>query len=217
MAEFNADRAQHFAAVRRMIEEADAFVFTLGLTEGWESTLDGSVYPVCPGCGAGQHVVGASRFRNFTVDEVTRDLSEAIAFMRERNPGLKVLLTVSPVPLIATFEAQHVLTATTYSKSVLRVAAQTVVDAGTDIDYFPSYEIITSAFSRGSYYGPDLREVEERGVQHAMRCFFRHYYGLESQTKPADATPAAAAPTDSVSYKINKVICDEEQLDDGGP
>src|SRR3546814_18373073 len=39
------------------------------------------------------------------------------------NPRVKVVLTVSPVPLIATYEPAHVLCATTYSKSVLRVAA----------------------------------------------------------------------------------------------
>ena len=34
-AEYRADRARHFAAVRRAFEELTVFVFTLGLTECW--------------------------------------------------------------------------------------------------------------------------------------------------------------------------------------
>ena len=35
--------------VREVFETCDVFVFTLGLTEGWVSTLDGAVYPLAPG------------------------------------------------------------------------------------------------------------------------------------------------------------------------
>lgn len=216
--EYDADRRAHFAAIRRMVEESQVFVFTLGLTEGWENTTDKTVYAACPGCGAGEHVVGASQFHNFTVAEVIEDLSKAIAFMRARNPSLKVLLTVSPVPLIATYSDQHVLAATTYSKSVLRVAAQAVVEQFEAVDYFPSYEIITAAFSRGAYYTPDLREVEEHGVRHAMRVFFKHYCSdMALPTEAAASPPAplqAAAPAASLSQKINDIVCDEQRLEE---
>ncbi len=39
----------HLAAVRRMFEESHLFIFTVGLTEIWESTVDGAVFPVAPG------------------------------------------------------------------------------------------------------------------------------------------------------------------------
>ena len=44
-----ADRDHHLAMVRQMFEECDVFVFTLGLTEGWASSVDGAVYPLAPG------------------------------------------------------------------------------------------------------------------------------------------------------------------------
>lgn len=216
-AEYDADRRTHFAAVRRMIEEAQVFVFTLGLTEAWVNTTDGTVYASCPGCGAGKHVVGASRFHNFTVAEVMEDLEAAILMMRARNPTLRVLLTVSPVPLIATYSEQHVLAATTYSKSVLRVAAQAATERFDMVDYFPSYEIITSAFSRGRYYAPDLRDVEERGVRHAMRVFFKHYCdGLTLPTQTVDQAqqPTQATPAASLSTQINDIVCDEQRLEE---
>lgn len=217
-AEFDADRATHFAAVRQMIEEADVFVFTLGLTEAWENTTDGTVYAICPGCGAGEHVEGESRFHNFNAAEVIDDLANMIESLRSKNPKLKVLLTVSPVPLIATYSDQHVLAATTYSKSVLRVAAQDAKERFEDVDYFPSYEIITSAFSRGSYYAKDLREVEEHGVRHAMRSFFANYCDglrLPKAAKPAKNAKMVPQPAQpSLAKQLNDIVCDEQRLEE---
>jgi hypothetical protein len=49
VAEMHADRAQHLAAVRKMFETLDVFVFTLGLTECWAAREDGAAFPLCPG------------------------------------------------------------------------------------------------------------------------------------------------------------------------
>lgn len=48
-----ADRRAHLAAVRRMFEELDVFIFTLGLTEAWTDVRDGAAFPSCPGRGRG--------------------------------------------------------------------------------------------------------------------------------------------------------------------
>lgn len=218
--EFQEDRERHFAAIREMVEQLDVFVFTLGLTEAWQSREDGAVYPISPGCGAGEHDSSRHEFVNFGVDEVLADLREAVEFISERNPSARFLLTVSPVPLIATYEKQHVLVSTTYSKSVLRVVAEMLKNEREDVDYFPSYELITGNFSGGRYYEDDLREVRAEGVRHAMMCFFRHYLGeeigppAEAPAKPAGAdakAPEKAEP--SRNERIGEIICDEERLE----
>jgi len=48
-AEFGFLTAQHLRDVRQVFSEASVFVFTLGLTEAWVSTIDGAVFPACPG------------------------------------------------------------------------------------------------------------------------------------------------------------------------
>ncbi len=219
-AEFHADRRAHYRAIRTITEQSDVFVFTLGLTEMWENKTDGMAYALCPGCGAGEHDVSRHQFRNLSVNEVVADLNAAIIFMRERNPALRVLLTVSPVPLIATFEPRHALVSTTYSKSVLRVAAQMVADADSLVEYFPSYEIITGQAARGSYYGADLREVTPAGVAHVMKVFSRSYLGLKSPENKMAALSTATAPTittassaiESNAMQLARLVCDEERL-----
>ena len=82
-----------------------------------------------------------------------------------------MLLTVSPVPLTATASDKHVLTATTYSKSVLRAVAGELYDRYADIDYFPSYEIVASPWSRGFFYESNMRSVNAGGVSVVMQTF----------------------------------------------
>ncbi len=213
--ELEAARTLHFAAVRELIEKADVFVFTLGLTEAWQRRADGAVFPVVPGAAGGKYDPAWHEFINFRTAEVTADLTEALLLIRDRNPAIRFILTVSPVPLVATYEEQHVLTATTYSKSVLRVAAEEVSRTLGATAYFPSYEIITGNYSRGAYYGDDLREVRPEGVEHVMRLFFRHFTA-EPDRSPAAATDQAQPARLRATAQIDdlfQVVCDEEWLE----
>ncbi|MBS7788970.1 GSCFA domain-containing protein [Roseococcus sp. SDR] len=213
-AEFRADRAQHLAAVRRMFEELDIFVFTLGLTEGFVSREDGAAFPVCPGVAGGTFDPERHIFVNERAAEVVENMSVFIAGLRRVNPRARVILTVSPVPLKATAEDRHVLQSTVYSKSVLRVAAQEIADSHADVAYFPSYEIITGAYNRGAYFGPDLREVEEAGVEHVMRLFFRHATATAGEAPPpAPAPPRKKDRSIARARAATAVVCDEELLD----
>ena len=131
--------------------------------------------PLCPGVEGGTFDAERYEYHNQTVDEVIADLISFRDRLAAVNPSAQIILTVSPVPLMATAEAgQHVLSATTYSKSVLRVAAETLRRRFDNVHYFPSYEIITGAFNRGAYFANDLRNVLEEGVAHVMRLFMQH-------------------------------------------
>jgi hypothetical protein len=213
--ELIADREQHLAAVRNMFETLDVFVFTLGLTECWRSRVDGSVFPICPGVEGGAFDPDRYEFYNQPVEDVIGDLSAFRAGLAQVNPSGQIIFTVSPVPLVATAETgAHVLSATTYSKSVLRVAAESMRQRFENVHYFPSYEIITGAFNRGAYYAPDLRSVLEDGVAHVMRLFMRHATG--SGDEPA--TPIRAATTEeddhvAAAQRMVEVECDEVALD----
>jgi len=213
--EMRADRKQHLAAVRTMFEMLDVFVFTLGLTECWQSQLDGAVFPVCPGVSGGSFDSLRYSFLNQTVSDVTADLQYFLARLSEINPNAQVILTVSPVPLVATAQSDvHVMSATTYSKSVLRVAADDVSRVHDHVHYFPSFEIITGAYTRGAYFAPDLRSVTEEGVEHVMGAFLRHTAGLEMRANDgAQATPTPSGNHLTEVERLIEVECDEVALD----
>lgn len=210
-----ADRERHLAAVRDMFEQADVLVFTLGLTEGWISQEDGAVFPLAPGVSGAAPRPELILPHHFTVQEIVDDLNRVLTLARILTPGLRVLLTVSPVALAATISERHVLTATTYSKSVLRVAAETVARENEGIDYFPSYEIITGPQSRGRYFAEDLRNVLPEGVAQVMKVFGRHYL-TETTEQSSPRTPAPRSPTTAACDEyaaLQGVICDEEAID----
>lgn len=202
-----ADRAGHLAAVRRMMIEADVFVFTLGLTEAWRSRVDQAVYSAPPGVVAGNFDPARYEFVNFDVEAVQADLFAALDMLREFNPQIRVMLTVSPVPLVATYEPRSVLVSTTYSKAVLRVAADAAIRRYDWVDYFPSYEIITGSFAGGLYYEDDHREVNRLGVAHAMRCFVANFIA-EPIVQPGEPPlPPTHRPVST------GLVCDEEVLE----
>ena len=216
--ELEADRAQHLAAVRTMFETLDVFVFTLGLTECWRSTRDGAVFPLCPGTDGGSFDLKRYAFYNQPLEDVLDDLTRFTEALAKVNPKAQIILTVSPVPLAATAEpGAHVLAATTYSKSVLRVAAEMMRKRFAHIHYFPSYEIITGAFNRGAYYAPDLRNVLETGVGHVMKLFMAHV--TDGAEIPAKQPPRkdAALKREALAEKLVEVECDEVALDDQLP
>lgn len=205
--ELLADRKRHLDIVLQMFRELDVFVFTLGLTEAWVNRRDGSVLPIAPGVAGGVWDPAEYEFKNFTVREVTQDLGQFMDLFRAVNPHAKVIFTVSPVPLVATYEDRHVLVSTVYSKSVLRVAAQEITDAWEGTSYFPSYEIIAWSRSDRSYFEADGRSVSRAGVQHVMRVFFKHY--ADGVLAVTEHMPSLKAEV----HSLRQIVCDEEAID----
>jgi FkbM family methyltransferase len=207
------DRETHLGAVRRMFEECDVFIFTMGLTEGWVSDKDGFAVPLAPWVAGGPNDGETYRFVNFTVQDMVNDLKWFIQSMRVVNPGVRIILTVSPVPLIATYEKQHVLTSTVYSKSALRVVAEMVKNDMPEVAYFPSYEIITGPHLGYRFFEPDLRSISNEGVDHVMSIFSRHYLTAETARKRPDARTMTSARQPSDARELYEIICDEEAIE----
>ena len=92
-------REGHLTAVRTMFERLDVLIFTLGLTEAWQSTADGAVFSAAPGSVAGEMDASRYEFVNFSAAGVRADLDAFLARLQSVNAGARVVLTVSPVPL----------------------------------------------------------------------------------------------------------------------
>ncbi|NSY19766.1 GSCFA domain-containing protein [Neorhizobium sp. AL 9.2.2] len=218
--ELEAERDRHFAALRRMWRELDVFIFTLGLTETWRSKTDGCVFPLAPGVSGGAMNESLYEFYNLDTQDVIGDLIAFAERLKSVNPNARIILTVSPVPLVATYEKRHVLVSNAYSKSVLRVAADAVSRLRDDVEYFPSYEIITGSYNNGLYFEADKRNVTSAGVDHVMGVFLRHYQSAPSPSAPSPlaASVASLSALPVIAREIidgQGVICEEELLHAG--
>lgn len=201
VAAVEAARERHLEAVRYLFTRLDAFVFTLGLTEAWTAPADGAVYPLAPGVVAGAPDPARYRFVNFDVASVAADLRAFHERLRAINPTARMVLTVSPVPLAATYEARHVLVSTAASKAVLRAAADEVVRATPKVGYFPAYEIVQEMDGRGLAFGPDRRAVGPLAVARVVQLFVRHWTTAGPDTRSAAAIDPAF-----------ELVCEEDRL-----
>ena len=206
-------RQSMLRALLASVRQADVFVFTLGLTEGWQSRSNGQPYALCPGTAGGRFDAGLHAFVNYRAANIRADLEASLAIMQGVNPDIRLLLTVSPVPLTATASGQHVLLATTRSKAVLRgVAGELAEDVGC-VDYFPSYEIITGPQTRSAFYEANLRSVLPEGVACVMGHFFaglRLDGPVRVVAEPASSARFRAA---RVAMKSEALACEEAMLE----
>jgi hypothetical protein len=196
-------RAQAISSFRESITRANYFVFTLGLTESWINE-EGYEYPMCPGTVAGDFDSEKHKFKNQQFQEILKDLEETILMMRQVNPSIRFILTVSPIPLTATNSNNHVLVATMESKSILRAVAGQLATSNPDIDYFPSFEIINSPVFKGTFFEPNLRRVTPYGVSFVMDGFFKCLANKFGPFEMLDPKPSQKVNTDEV--------CEEELL-----
>ncbi len=203
-------RKFHLDAVKRLLLDMDVFVFTFGLTEGWENTKHDYVYPVSPGTIAGSFDDRIHRFINYDYDEILTHFLEFKCLINNmRSKECKFILTVSPVPLTATYTDDHVMVATMASKSILRAVTAKLTKQFDDIVYFPSYEIIVNPWIAGINYEENLRSVKPDAVSQVMKIF------MESISDSSDLNEGESKNNNSVMINsdIDVLICEESILE----
>lgn len=201
--ELHLERSRHLAIVRQLFENLDVLIFTMGLTECWINRKTGAAYPTAPGITVGTFDPDIYEFRNLGFTEIKQQMQDMIGRLRSVNPQARILLTVSPVPLTATYENRHVLISTMHSKSILRAVAGELADELSYVDYFPSYEIIVSSPYRSMFFKNNLRNIHDEGVDYVMTHFFRQHQ-IES---------ASGELKNSSDNALTEDFCDEVFLE----
>jgi hypothetical protein len=93
------------------------------------------------------------------------------AELKSFNPGIQIILTVSPVRHI-----KETLELSSVSKSVLRVACDTLSRQHTDVQYFPSYEILLDDLRDYRFYKPDMIHPSEVAEEYIWQKFGERYF-----------------------------------------
>jgi hypothetical protein len=169
------ERRRTITDVNTRIAGCRVVVITLGLVEAWRDEkadvfLNATPRPEMLAREPDRytlHVLDAAD--NLANLEATQRLLQA-----HGHSDVHIVVTVSPVPLMATFTGRDVVTANTYSKSTLRSAAEEWAAAHSNIDYFPSYEIVMNS-DRGLAWADDGRHVQGDVVRHIMGVFADAY------------------------------------------
>jgi GSCFA family len=168
----------YFARVR----EATVMIVTLGLVETWYDAHAQVMLNAAPTRAMTHRFPG--RFRLVVTDyaENVRMLREIIDLLsaHARDP-VRVVVSVSPVPMSETFTGRDVIVANAYSKATLRAAADDAVRPYANADYYPSYEAITVSHRRLTYNAGDDLHVLDSAVR-AVAAHFLEAYGAGGET-----------------------------------
>ncbi|WP_420549076.1 GSCFA domain-containing protein [Curvivirga sp.] len=172
---FEDDYELHLKAVREVFEECEVFVFTPGLSECWEYMPHGSVMSRNP---RNETLRSLSRPRVLTYEDNVHYMQRFIDIVRHHNPKIKFIISVSPIPFLATTRGHemHVMEANVLSKAAIRLAVDHVCRNNQDVFYFPSYELVTTVLPKP--WEEDMRHVTKETVGKVVglfeKMFVRH-------------------------------------------
>lgn len=178
-AELSAIRAK-VDTIIRSVRSANVVFITLGLTETWFDNKTQCYLNSAPPPTLLAHDRGRFAFENSPVTRAIDDMQAVVELLRAQSEEVKIIVTVSPVPMNTTFTGDDVVIANTYSKSVLRVTAQHLRERYDFVDYFPSYEMVMSSPRSIAWAGDQLHV--KPGMVGAI---VEHFLGSFFDTAPA--------------------------------
>jgi hypothetical protein len=157
------------------LADADALIITLGYTEAWSYKPTNMWVNQSPADPKLRKLAENFEFHILNYDMIYEILREALDNFKKINPNLKFILTVSPVPLGSTFSNDHILIANQRSKSTLHSVAQRIWKENQDVDYFPSYEMVSLSDRSFAFEGDNIH-VTQKVVSKIMERFFKSYF-----------------------------------------
>ena len=154
---------------------SDCVAITLGLVEAWYDEQSGLFLKEVS---RSREMRQSERFGfvELTFEDCLGYVEDTVSLLRDLNPSCKILITTSPVPMARTFTDRDVVTANTYSKSLLRVVSETVARKTPDMDYFPSYEAVMLSPS-WCVLEEDRRHVQPGFAARIVQHLVKHYVG----------------------------------------
>lgn len=158
----------------KIFQQTDVFILTLGLSEVWTHRRSGEVYwRAIP---RQEFDPEQHEFKVLSAQENYLNLLKIYRTIRQNRPDSRIILTLSPVPLVATFRPISCVTANSVSKASLRIAIDELMrehSADGKLHYFPSYEMMMHFIENA--FGDDLRHPRRDSVRTVMRTFQKHY------------------------------------------
>lgn len=153
-----------------LFNKTEVFIITLGLSEVWYDEKTGGVFwRAVP---QDKYDPSRHKFRVSNVQENYENIKATYELIKKHRPDAKIIFTLSPIPLVATFRDVSCITANSVSKANLRAAIDQFMQEFKDEGfayYWPSYEIIIDVFE--NKWRPDRRHPKKAILDYIMTLF----------------------------------------------
>lgn len=154
------------------LKESSLLILTFGTAWVYEYCQTGEIVANC-------HKVPQSEFvkRLLNYDEIVESYLRIIYLVKELNPNIQIMFTLSPVRHIkdGIVENQR-------SKALLHAAMQDVLEQlkGTELFYFPSYEIMMDELRDYRFYKADMLHPNEIAIDYIWEKFVENCIAEDS-------------------------------------
>lgn len=165
-------------ALEEAIEKADAIILTFGTSDVWLLKGTGRAVGNCH-----KHPAAEFERQRASIDEITATWEQIADDIRERNPGVKIIFTVSPRRYLSDGFAEN-----TRQKAVLVLACEKLASRG---HYFPAYEILNDDLRDYRFYAKDLLHPSEGAVDYIWEKFTETYLDAEGRERLKEMESAA--------------------------
>ena len=157
--------------VSRCQSSADFAVLTLGTNHVYRLKETDEIVDNCQ-----KRPQSLFREEVLSIDECVGFLSQAVDTLVMRNPGIKVIITVSPIRY-----AKYGFHESQLSKAVLLLSANEMEKryAG-KVFYFPAYEIVNDELRDYRFYASDMLHPSEQAVEYIWECFSASLFGADT-------------------------------------
>lgn len=152
------------------IRQANILIITFGTAYVFQFKESNMIVGNC-------HKMPASCFERYRLDVYTivNDWNTLIKSLKEINPQLHIIFTVSPIRHLKDGAHDNQL-----SKGTLLLAIDELIKANKDASYFPSYEIVLDELRDYRFYNEDMVHPTPVAIKYIWERFSEAYFNDET-------------------------------------
>lgn len=157
--------------VRQAADEApQTTVFTLGTNHVYILNETGEIVDNCR-----KRPQRLFTERELSVDECADYLREAVTTLRQINPSVRIIITVSPIRY-----AKYGFHGSQLSKATLLLAADKLTKEMDNVVYFPAYEIVNDELRDYRFYREDMLHPTDQAVEYIWQRFGETFFSKQT-------------------------------------
>lgn len=126
--------------------------------------------------------------RELSVDECADYLREAVTTLRQINPSVRIIITVSPIRY-----AKYGFHGSQLSKATLLLAADKLTKEMDNVVYFPAYEIVNDELRDYRFYREDMLHPTDQAVEYIWQRFGETFFSKQTVKFLEEWRPIKAA------------------------
>ena len=126
--------------------------------------------------------------RELSVNECADYLREAVTMLRQINPSVRIIITVSPIRY-----AKYGFHGSQLSKATLLLAADKLTKEMDNVVYFPAYEIVNDELRDYRFYREDMLHPTDQAVEYIWQRFGETFFSKQTVKFLEEWRPIKAA------------------------